>query len=615
MRIATDLIFDGISAFDNVSNGDTIGAFSGVPASMIGPQPFKATPLAFGTKFVSASGSGSAYTEASPGSLQNALNSSVPGDVIFLRGGTYTITTQINITISGTRDKRITIESFPGELAVLDASALPRTGAVRVNLAANFITFRNIEINGMVTRGIEISASDNIVEHCHIHHCSLSGIMIFKDYTQPHLTARNILRSNICHSNSDAELTGGEYDFGENADGIGVASGIDNIVEHNICYNNSDDGIDIWRAIHSIARYNICYANGYGPKGNGNGVKCGGLPPSGLNLIAHNVSFNNKEIGVTFNSSPGVKMIRNTAWNNKAGNFNCGADTVLEYNAAFGGGRALAGFSNFQKGNSWNLPAFFVPKSTDLKSPNFLHVREVQSQSDEKISRWSGSGNSTIITAIGDDALNVTGTPTAANVSASNMYSSLAGVEILVPTASASAVAGLYGNANKWFRGSSAVMGAGGFDFMCRFGFATGAASTNRFFVGLSASTAAPTDVDPVGLTDMFGFGANANDAYGIIFRNDDTGTATRTNLGTDFTLPTADRVGCFEARFFCEPMSSEIFYIIKNLTNGAIATGSFWVDIPSPTTLLSPRAWIGVGGVNRVVGIKFVDAWVKTRS
>ncbi len=50
--------------------------------------------------------------------LQHAVNQLKPGDTLYLRAGNYD--EHVTMTASGTRDKPITLRSYPGELAVID---------------------------------------------------------------------------------------------------------------------------------------------------------------------------------------------------------------------------------------------------------------------------------------------------------------------------------------------------------------------------------------------------------------------------------------------------------------------------------------------------------------
>ena len=52
--------------------------------------------------------------------LAHAIEQLKPGDTLYLRGGTYY--ERVSTSIKGTREKRIIIASYPGELAVIDGS-------------------------------------------------------------------------------------------------------------------------------------------------------------------------------------------------------------------------------------------------------------------------------------------------------------------------------------------------------------------------------------------------------------------------------------------------------------------------------------------------------------
>ena len=91
------------------------------------------------TWYASPSGSGSSCTMASPCSLATAAGKPAPGDIVCLRGGTYT--QGPFVTVSGTAAKWISFVAYPGELPILDST----TG---VNVTGSFVSF-----NGLVSEG------------------------------------------------------------------------------------------------------------------------------------------------------------------------------------------------------------------------------------------------------------------------------------------------------------------------------------------------------------------------------------------------------------------------------------------------------------------------------
>jgi len=223
---------------------------------------------------------------------------------------------------------------------------------------------------------------------------------------------------------------------------------------------------------------------------------------------------------------------------------------------------------------------------------------------------WYPIGNGTAFTTIRAAALSATGTATTSNYAQTNRYTQMKRVEYLVTVAATTAVAGFREGTNLYMRGSNA--GDGGFHYICRFGPATGVATTtNRCFVGMSTTTAAPTDVEPSTLLNMFGIGWDAADANIQFMTNDGTGTATKTDLG--IAVPTVDRTSVYELSMYCAPAGTTIYYTFKDLSNGgSTVSGSITTDMPGATTGLSPRGWMSVGGTSSVIGIALMSLSVE---
>lgn len=82
------------------------------------------------TYYVSPTGSNAAGgTEAAPfATLPYAHGQANPGDVIYLRGGTYPVTTCMVLTRDGTSGNPISVFNYPGETPVFDAATMTVTG-------------------------------------------------------------------------------------------------------------------------------------------------------------------------------------------------------------------------------------------------------------------------------------------------------------------------------------------------------------------------------------------------------------------------------------------------------------------------------------------------------
>ncbi len=66
---------------------------------------------------------GAAGTESQPfGSIQQAIDAALPGDIVYLRGGTYRPTEATRFRSSGAAGAPIVLRAYPGEVPIIDAS-------------------------------------------------------------------------------------------------------------------------------------------------------------------------------------------------------------------------------------------------------------------------------------------------------------------------------------------------------------------------------------------------------------------------------------------------------------------------------------------------------------
>lgn len=208
--------------------------------------------------------------------------------------------------------------------------------------------------------------------------------------------------------------------------------------------------------------------------------------------------------------------------------------------------------------------------------------------------------------------LTATGTLTAKTWASTNVHTQTAGANYLVTTAATTAVAGYRSSANAYWFGNAA--GLGGFTYVSRWAPATGVSTTTmRAFTGMSTNTSAPTDVQPSSLVNMFGMGWDAADTNIQFMCNDGSGTATKTDLGASFPVPTTDASVVYELAMFVAPNTSVVYYEITNVGTGAKATGSASSDLPSSTTGLSPRGYCSVGGTSSVIGYTLFSLYIET--
>jgi hypothetical protein len=229
------------------------------------------------------------------------------------------------------------------------------------------------------------------------------------------------------------------------------------------------------------------------------------------------------------------------------------------------------------------------------------------------IASWQAAGNSTAISAIGAAALVATGTATASNVANTNLHSMMRRIDYLVTTAATTAVAGFRSAAAQYLVGGPAA-DLGGFYFTCRWGPATGVATaTNRAFVGMGSSTAAPTDVEPSSIANIVGMGWDTADAN-IQFMHRGSGAVTKIDLGGAFAVPTADRSKVYELTMFSPPGTPQtLHYEVRELGTSNAASGTVSANLPTASTLLAPRGWMSVGGTSSVIGIALMNLYIET--
>lgn len=225
---------------------------------------------------------------------------------------------------------------------------------------------------------------------------------------------------------------------------------------------------------------------------------------------------------------------------------------------------------------------------------------------------WSVSaGNGTTVSNTGI-AFTTAGTATAANVAATNLHTAMRRIDYLVTTAATTAVAGIRGSANMFFRGSAGGK-LGGWHLVIRGGPATGQAAnaTRRAFFGMHP-TAAHSNVNPSSLANIIGVGCdNADTTYQFMHR---TGTGTVVKFDTGILKSTtADRTKMFELAMFAPPGGSYVDMEFTDLDTGTVATYRAETALPAETTLLAPDIYYGVGATSSVIGVSMVSIYIET--
>jgi len=287
------------------------------------------------TYYVATTGSNSAAgTLDQPfATLQQAASVAAAGDIVYIRGGTYSTTTPassgagITITKSGSSDaNRIKFWAYPGEVPIFDFSKMTISGSGYTHgfvVTGSWLHFKGIEEKGVPMNsssncGMHVdNCSNNTFELMNFHNNSGTGIFF------SHGTGGHLLLNCDSHDNYDATSSDGA---GENADGFGVhyqESGPSTIIRGCRAWWNSDDGYDfISQEVPVTIENSYAYGSGYinsgaGTAGNGNGFKIGSSKTGIRHIVRNNVAWGCRASGFYANHTGGGNTwYNNTALNN-----------------------------------------------------------------------------------------------------------------------------------------------------------------------------------------------------------------------------------------------------------------------------------------------------------
>lgn len=293
-----------------------------------------------GTYYVSTTGS-----DAAAGSIgapwatwQKGFNTIIAGDILYIRGGTYTpasatVVDGLNHAVGinnhdGTLGNLITVLAYPGETPILNASLATIAGTQSGGIyfqSCDYWYIKGITVTASGGEGTYLLNSNNITQElCICHHNGESGFLI------QGASENNLIYNCDSYANFNAPL-------GDDADGFEISfltykspgSGGPRINTMRGCrsFYNSDDGVDNYRN-DGMMIIDSCwiFANGYAYNttthlGDGNGLKLGitnaDHSTEFLKIITNNLSFDNYADGIQQNNAQCKFYIyNNTSWNN-----------------------------------------------------------------------------------------------------------------------------------------------------------------------------------------------------------------------------------------------------------------------------------------------------------
>jgi hypothetical protein len=307
----------------------------------------------------------------SPTTLASAISRINAGGTIYLRGGTYNLSTTIDIPPGrdGASGNRTELFAYGSEKPVLNFSAQAENTANRgIALGGDWWHLKGFTVEHAGDNGILVGGSNNIVERVVTRHNADTGLQIAR-YTagapSSEWPANNLILSSESHDNVDSD--------GEDADGFAakLTSGSGNVFRFCVAHNNIDDGWDLYTkgdtgpigAVtieDSLAYDNGTLSNG-GQAGNGdrNGFKLGGEDIAVNHTVVRTIAFENGKHGFTYNSNPGTMTISNNlSIRNGERNFNFDAgSSVFRGNTSCDSGSNDRIVGNTDSSNQWDAGA------------------------------------------------------------------------------------------------------------------------------------------------------------------------------------------------------------------------------------------------------------------
>ena len=310
-----------------------------------------------------------------------AVSKSVAGDTIYVRGGTYTLTTTISISKNGTSSNKYYLLAYTNERPLLDFSGMTESSGNRgFNFSGSYWYVKGLDIKGAGDNGMNMSGSNNTLEYCSFSYNRDSGLQL----------GGGASNNRIINCDSYFNRDAGEG----NADGFAVKLDVGTGNYYYGCrsWQNSDDGWDGYLRpsddITTTLENCWCFMNGYradnsASTGNGNGFKLGG---SDLKTLRHNfilkncLSFDNRVKGFDQNNNLGSMTLLNcTAYRNGTNySFYLTLDTAngkvltLKNCVALGSYGSIT-IPSVQQTNGWMSP--FTTTIADFQSTDTTGIR------------------------------------------------------------------------------------------------------------------------------------------------------------------------------------------------------------------------------------------------
>ena len=278
--------------------------------------------------YVSPTGTAEATgTADDPTTLQVAVKNPAPGTVIYIKEGTYELTSGITIQrgINGTSENPITLTADPEATTrpVLDSQGKGNG----LTLSADYWHLYGFDSTGSTAKGVHVGGNHNIIERVCTYRNLNTGFSVTRTWSSDDMIdwpSYNLVLNCSSWLNADSGY--------EDADGFEakLTNGVGNVFDGCIAAYNADDGWDLYArgVCNGVVTLQNCvtFKNGYDivdgkevNAGNGNGFKLGGNNYPVDHIIINSIAFANKASGITCNSNPNLKVENCTTFDNGTG--------------------------------------------------------------------------------------------------------------------------------------------------------------------------------------------------------------------------------------------------------------------------------------------------------
>ena len=264
-------------------------------------------------------------------------------------------------------------------------------------------------------------------------------------------------------------------------------------------------------------------------------------------------------------------------------------------------------------GNARTMPAVVGPSGMDYAL--------MPSMWRQKIGIWTPPGNATTVPGVfGTTAWTAVGTATARSVATTNLLTRMRRLGY-VSAATAGSLASIRTAQAQYTTGNGS--GLGGFFASFRFAITDAAAvSGARFFAGMSATTTAPTNVEPSTLKNCIGVAQLSTDATQLYLVYGGSAAQTAIALGTNFPPMAGTGIAngvAYDLTIWCPPNANGVVsWTLERIgttfsVGGTIAPDTPGTQTPANTTLMNPVVWRCNNAQAAAVGFDMINFYIET--